>query len=281
MECIRRLWEADECIVLRCGECGFGFGVPFVGGDEQFYALIHEQKDYPSWRWDYDIAFSEAVRKFSGGRILDVGAGVGKFLRRLDSNWVCYACEASESTRRELEGAGVRVFRNLSDAAQAAARTFQIVTLFQVLEHIADFNILLEHCHRLLVNGGLIVITVPDCDAMIRQEQVTGCHDMPPNHINKWTPSTLTTVLDRAGFQAGQPIFEPASWRNLKASVHMRVMADALSKSSLTAQVYRIKSRTLRIGALACLGVPALVRMLPNTFELRRGGAFAMIGVSR
>ncbi|HLE63762.1 MAG TPA: hypothetical protein VI750_11500, partial [Pyrinomonadaceae bacterium] len=132
-----------------------------------------------------------------------------------------------------------------------------------------------------LVKGGLIVITVPDCDAMIQQEKLTGCHDMPPNHINKWTPSSLARVLDRAGFQARQAMFEPPSWRNLKASVHMRVMVDALSKESVAAQVYRIESRTLRIGALACLGVPALLRMLPNTLELRRGGAFAMIGVSR
>ncbi|HKZ01418.1 MAG TPA: hypothetical protein VJ180_04220, partial [Pyrinomonadaceae bacterium] len=119
-ECIRRLWEADECVVVRCRECGFGFGVPFVGGDEDFYALLHEQKDYPGWRWDYDVAVSEAVQKFSGGRILDVGAGVGRFLRRLDSSWERYACEASDSTRGELEAAGIRVFRNLSDAAQTA-----------------------------------------------------------------------------------------------------------------------------------------------------------------
>lgn len=280
-ECIRRLWQADECIVLRCGDCGFGFGVPFVSGDEDFYALLHENRDYPGWRWDYDVAFNEAVRKIKGGRILDIGAGAGVFLRQLDSNWECYAVEGSELTRRELEARGIRVFRNLSKVAAAEARTFQVITLFQVLEHVADFNVLLHECHRLLKNGGVIVITVPDGDAMIRQEKLTGCPDMPPNHINKWTPSSLMKVLNRTGFEAGQPIPEPASWRNLKASVHMKVMVDATSKASLAAQVYRIHNRTLRVAALSCLGVPALLRMLPKTIQLRKGGAFAMIGVAR
>lgn len=280
-ECIRRLWQSDDCIVLRCGDCGFGFGVPFISGDEDFYALLHEQKDYPRWRWDYDVAINKAIGKCNGGKILDVGAGVGVFLRRLDSNWLCYAIEGSDSTRQELEAAGIGVFHHLSEAAQAQAGTFQVVTLFQVLEHIADFNTLLQHCRRLLATGGLIVVTVPDGDAMIRQEKLTGSHDMPPNHINKWTPSSLAMVLERARFDVGQPIFEPASWRNLKAAVHMRVKVDAVSTRSVTAQVYRIKNRAIRIAALSCLGVPALLRMLPNTVQLRRGGAFAMIGVSR
>src|ERR1700687_5889917 len=76
-ECISRLWQTADCVIHRCPECGFGFGFPFVGGDEEFYGLLHEQKDYPAWRWDYDVAMTHAVARFDGGRILDVGAGVG------------------------------------------------------------------------------------------------------------------------------------------------------------------------------------------------------------
>ena len=44
VKCIRRLWKGDESVILRCGSCGFGFGHPFVGGDEEFYRILHEQK---------------------------------------------------------------------------------------------------------------------------------------------------------------------------------------------------------------------------------------------
>lgn len=278
---INGLWQGSECRIYRCGDCGFGFGFPFVGGDEEFYGILHEQRGYPDWRWDYDVAIAEAVKKFDGGKILDVGAGVGMFLRGLDGSWECYAVEGSEVTRRELEASGIRVFRDLSDSAQPNAERFQVVTLFQVLEHIAEFKLLLKQCRDLLAPGGRLVVTVPDGDAMIRQERVTGCHDMPPNHINKWTPESLSRVLRRTGLECSQPIFEPASWSNLKANLHMRVSADALDHNSLTAQAYRIRNKRLRTVALSLLGGPALLRMLPHGHQLRLGGAFAMVGVAQ
>ena len=280
-DCIGALWKGDDCAIHRCDQCGFAFGHPFVGGDGEFYRILHEQKDYPAWRWDYDVAIREAVGKFDGGRVLDIGAGVGVFLRGLGSTWECYAAEGSELTRRELEASGIKVFRDLSDTARDHARTFQVVTLFQVLEHIADFEPLLRQCHELLAVGGRLVVTVPDGDAMIRQERLTGCPDMPPNHINKWTPDSLSRVLRRTGFDCGQPIHEPASWRNLKANLHMRVGADAAEPKSLAAQAYRIRNKPLRIAALSLLGGPALFRMLPHCRQLRLGGAFAMIGSTR
>jgi SAM-dependent methyltransferase len=277
-KCIRGLWHGDQCTVFRCTDCGFAFGHPFVGGDEEFYSILHEQKDYPGWRWDYDVAIKEAVEKFDGGRVLDIGAGVGKFLLGLGSGWERQAVERSETTRLELEASGITVFRDLPEAAGSQAGTFQVVTLFQVLEHIAEFDLVLKQCRELLVRGGRLVVTVPDGDAMIRQERITGCHDMPPNHINKWTPDSLARVLTRSGFECSSPVYEPSSWNSLKANLHLRVTADATNQNSLAAQAYRIRNRPLRIGALSLLAGPALLRMLPHSRHLWSGGAFAMVG---
>lgn len=277
-DCINRLWNGRECVVLRCEACGFAFGQPFVGGDEEFYSILLEQKVYPPWRWDYDVALAEAVSRFEGGKVLDVGAGVGLFLRKLGSTWQCFAVESCETTRGELETSGLGVFRDLAAAAETHAGTFQVITLFQVLEHIAEFNLVLSQCHQLLAPGGRIVITVPDGEAMIRQERLTGCHDMPPNHIGKWTPESLARTLRQTGFSFGNPIYEPPSWTNFKANLHLRVSADAAKPRSFAAQAYRVRRRPLRIVALSLLGGPALLRMLPHCRQLRSGGAFAMIG---
>lgn len=279
--CIRRLWQGDDCVILRCRQCGFAFGHPFVGGDEEFYSILHEQKGYPTWRWDYDIATRVASNKFGGGRILEIGAGVGNFLKHLGPEWQRYAVEASDSNRKELEEAGIQVFRDLSEAAKTEAGTFQLIVLFQVLEHISQFQTLLQDCHRLLHPGGSIIITVPDGDAMIRQEQLTGCPDMPPNHINKWTPHSLALALSKAGFEPGEAINEQPSWQNLKMSLYMRVGTDATRPHSIAAQVYRISNKPLRQSLLACLGLPALLRLLPSVRQLRQGGAFAIVAEAR
>jgi SAM-dependent methyltransferase len=280
VESIRQLWDRDTCDVLRCPVCKFAFGLPFVGGDEEFYSILHEQRGYPKWRWDYDVAINEALSCVKPGRVLDIGAGAGVFLRSLSTEWERYAMEGSEFTRTELEKSGIHVFRDLSEAVGREAGTFQVITLFQVLEHIAEFYDLLGRCRQLLCDGGQIVVTVPDGDAMIRQERLTGCPDMPPNHINKWSPESLTRALRNTGFQAGRVIHEPSSWRNLESSIHMKLMADAAKGCAAAAQVYRIQNKRLRIMGLACLAVPTLLKMLPQITQLRRGGAFAMIGIA-
>jgi len=276
---IQKLWDGSDCDILRCPDCQFAFAYPFVGGDEEFYSILHEQKGYPSWRWDYDIAIREAMTSFPKGKVLDIGAGAGMFLQGLDDNWLCYAVEGSELTRKPLESAGIKVFRDLSQAAQSEAGSFQVITLFQVLEHISEFRQVLDPCRQLLAKGGRLVITVPDGEAMIRQEKLTGCPDMPPNHVNKWTPDSLSRALLEAGFTPNLPIFEPPSWRNFTSSLYLRVLTDATNPNSLAAQVYRIPNKKVRIPLLALLGISAIPRLLPSLHKLRDGGSFAMIGI--
>jgi SAM-dependent methyltransferase len=278
-DCIDRLWQGKDCFVLQCDHCGFGFGYPFVGGDENFYDVLLAEKSYPRWRWDYDVAVSEAMGKYSGGKVLDIGAGLGVFLRRLGSNWEKHAVEGSEITRGELEESGIKVFRDLSEVARTDAGTFQVITLFQVLEHIADFDSILKHCYELLAIGGRLVITVPDGEAMIRQESMTGCPDMPPNHISKWTPGSLGRVLTRIGFECGAPMLEPYSLKNFRANLHMRVATDATEEGTLAGKVYRITNHKMRIALLSALALPALLRMLPYGRRLMAGGAFAIVAV--
>jgi SAM-dependent methyltransferase len=267
-------------VILRCPECGFTFGYPFVGGDEEFYSILHEQKDYPAWRWDFDLALNRVLNGTSG-RILEIGAGVGNFLKTLGRGWQRFAVEASESNRSELRALGIRVFSDLPEAVRMEAGLFQVVALFQVLEHIAEFKSILAECRKLLCPNGRIVITVPDAEAMIRQERLTGCADMPPNHINKFTPASLARALNDAGFSPGRPYFEPASWRNFRASLQMRVMADATNEHSLAAQVYRISNKRFRRPLLVLLGAPALLRMIASVRQLRAGGAFGIISMPK
>lgn len=274
---IHRLWKGDECIILQCPKCSFAFGYPFVGGDDEFYGILHEQKGYPSWRWDYDIALQEVIRSSHSGKILEIGAGEGVFLQKLPTGWLPYAMEGSETTRTGLEEKNINVFRDFSEIYSSNVRQFKVIAMFQVLEHIADFFTVLKECRSLLATDGKIVITVPDGEAMIRQEKITGCPDMPPCHINKWTPHSLSLALKDAGFTPQKIIFEPKSWFNFRSSLYLRVLADASKPKSLTAQVYRIQNKTLRILLLACLGFVALIKMIPYLEDLPKGGAFAII----
>jgi len=186
MKCVRRLWGGDSSAVYRCPKCRFGFGWPFVGGDEEFYGLMHEMAGYPGWRWDYDITIERVLSKFpGGGRVLDIGTGSGNFLKGIGSNWEKFATEGSETMRARLRADRITCFADNADAIAKARGTFDVVTMFQVLEHIAAFDSMLRDCHALLKAGGSLVVAVPFAEATFAQEELTGCADMTPNHINK------------------------------------------------------------------------------------------------
>ncbi len=275
---LTRLWRGDHCFIRRCQECGFGFADPFVGGDEEFYEVLHHHTGYPAWKWDYDVGLEQARAYPNGGAVLDVGAGSGQFLSRLDGTWSKHATEGSDITRAPLRKAGISVFNDLSDAVRIGAGTFELVTAFQVLEHLSQFQVVLAHCRQLLKPGGRLLIVVPDGDAMIRQEQVTGCADMPPNHVCKWTPSSLRLAMTNAEFTVGQTVEQPASLTALKGLLHLKLKADACETGSLAAQAYRLSSRPARAGVLGVLALGAAARMAPHIRHLPLSGAFAMVG---
>lgn len=281
--CLRRLWAEEGCSILRCPNCGFAFGHPFVGGDEEFYGILHEQMGYPGWRWDYDVACEIALPHFPhGGCILDIGAGSGVFLNWLGSDWAKHAVEGSDATREILRGSGITVHRSLEEAVESQFAAFDFITIFQVLEHLANFRSILSLCQRLLRPGGRLLITVPDGEAMIRQEKLTGCPDMPPSHINKWTPSSLELALSHAGLSLiGPAIPEPPGRSNIYKHLHLALIASAARPGSLAAVAYRIKQKRLRVPVLALVGAIMLPGLLPNWRELRSGGAFASLSIKR
>jgi SAM-dependent methyltransferase len=274
---IRKLWATDECVILRCDGCGFAFGQPLVAGDEEFYTILHEQRGYPSWRWDYDVANAHALGNLDGGKILDFGAGSGVFLKSLGPEWSCHAIESSATNCSTLRAAGIQVLADLESACQTQAGAFSAISMFQVLEHIADFRSVLLQCRRLISPSGVLIITVPDGDAMIRQTRLTGCHDMPPNHIAKWTQHSLYRALRDTGFTPQVVVKEPGSKNHLIGSIHLRLQAQATNPRSLAAHVYKVQNKRLRVALLALAAISALPPTLLHLRSLWEGGALAVV----
>jgi len=210
---IRRLWQGDTSKVYVCEACGFGFGWPHVGGDEEYYAILHEQAGYPQNRWEYELARGRILAAFpQGGSILDIGTGDGAFLTSFPASWNPFAMEGSDTTRHRLRAKGIDCIGSLDEAEAHKKESFQAVTMFQVLEHIADFGPILGGAFRMLVPGGLVAVSVPLASAMFVQEELTGCQDMTPNHINKWTPKALTLAMQAVGFECDEVTIQPANF---------------------------------------------------------------------
>lgn len=275
---IRRLWKQDVGYFLRCNACGFGFGYPFIGGDDEFYKIVHEQSDYPANRWEYDITINRFFKESPVAKILDIGAGAGYFLDKVNCQQK-FAMEGSETNRTLLREKGYHVLAEDNNLIEQNQNSFNYVTLFQVLEHISDFENILLTTNNLLAMQGRLIISVPDCDAMILQEKLTGYPDIFPNHINKWTPNSLELVLNKFGFKKEEVIYEPSSARKFFDSVHLKISHKATKIGTFASGIYKIKNKSIRILLLLFYSLVQLPPLIPYYKKLSGRGSFLLKAV--
>jgi 2-polyprenyl-3-methyl-5-hydroxy-6-metoxy-1,4-benzoquinol methylase len=142
------------------------------------------------------------------GRLLDVGCSSGYFLRRAERRgWDVHGLDpdprAVAYAMAEL-GLNVRC-GTLSDAG-LPADSFDVVTLWGVLEHLPDPAAQLRLANRVLRDGGELVVAVPYVRSLNRAVARLGRHDWDmlcePGHLYHFDRRTLTRLVTQADFRA-------------------------------------------------------------------------------
>lgn len=136
----------------------------------------------------------ELRRLPSPGRALDIGAAGGGNTRVLRAHgWQALALDYAESAT------GIAVARGV-DALRADARNLPVrsgscdlVTAFDVLEHVDEDYLVTAEITRVLRPGGTALIAVP-CDMAL-----WSAHDEAVGHVRRYTRSGLTEVVQKAG----------------------------------------------------------------------------------
>jgi 2-polyprenyl-3-methyl-5-hydroxy-6-metoxy-1,4-benzoquinol methylase len=117
--------------------------------------------------------------KNEGKSVLDFGAGTGDFLKVCKNNsWAVFGIEPSEEARGNAAKKGIHLKESLSDVTN---QKFDIITLWHVLEHVANLKSTVETLKNLLEPGGRIIVAVPNYksyDATFYKEHWAG-YDVP------------------------------------------------------------------------------------------------------
>jgi SAM-dependent methyltransferase len=141
----------------------------------------------------------------STGRVLDVGAGDGKFLhfmRRLG-----FEVQGTTTSRRSASAAHARfglsldISDNLNHLLQAAP--FDLVTYWHVYEHLQDPRGHAKQWPDLIRAGGFIIIEVPNArsiGARLCRAAWLGADEK--HHVNHQAPDLVLTTVREAGFEA-------------------------------------------------------------------------------
>jgi SAM-dependent methyltransferase len=224
--CKRSSWSGRDFALRRCPSCQFAF----VANPRLDYDALYDDDYYhgrgadPLLDYVEEVEHSETtVRKYEwqgicqlvssfvptgpATRWLDYGCGLGglvEFVRRrgmadavgFDQGW----------SMRQLQERGVP---HLSvDEIESTSGSFDVVTAIEVIEHTVDPVGELARMRTLLRPGGLLFLTTGNA-APYRDRLAAWRYVMPDIHVSFFEPPTLALALDKAGFDAEFPGYQP------------------------------------------------------------------------
>jgi SAM-dependent methyltransferase len=195
--------------LLRCPSCGLEHASPLIEGSADFYAaLSRSQAYYSRSRWEFSRA-----REFLDptDEILDVGCGDGHFLSLLPHK-VRQGVELNPEAAHAARSRGLDVRECTLESL--LENSVDVITLFQVLEHVADPVALLCTAGRVLRPGGKLLIAVPNNDAFIG-EAVHEPLNAPPHHPLRWTAAALEYLPTVLPFRLEALLREPLATEHL------------------------------------------------------------------
>lgn len=218
---IEKLWEKESCRFSSCSNCGLSFASPFVSGDSFFYTNIYDKTvEYPSWKWEFEITTNKlkaivSEDERSNLTLLEIGAGSGKFVKMLSESGLgvlnILTTEYSKAGKAKIEGMGVRCLeKDLWELGNdVGEKDFDFICMFQVLEHMDDFDRVFSSLSELSNNDAHLFIAVP---SNVHREffEKLGCiEDVPPTHISRWSYDSFKYAGEKYGWDLLEHQVEP------------------------------------------------------------------------
>lgn len=205
----------ETFLIKICKVCGLGITSPRPGNED--LSGYYQSDDYISHSGNssgiigslYLIARKFTLRwkkslienYYQTGNLLDYGCGTGEFLEGMQrAGWDVSGVEPSQIARtKSIALLGKPVENSLENLS---SKNFNIITLWHVLEHVSDLQMLLQKLHALLHKDGIIFIAVPNYESAdaVHYKQHWAGYDV-PRHLWHFSKKSMTTLLEQNGFR--------------------------------------------------------------------------------
>lgn len=137
-----------------------------------------------------------------GRKVLDVGCGDGRRVTwLLDYGFKVYGTDISENALRIARRNGLETFCGDLKEARYPSKFFDIIIFSQVFEHIHKPQETLVECYRILKDGGIIIIDVPNIESVLNKIYKKYWFPLEvPRHLYHFSKITLSRFLKDSGF---------------------------------------------------------------------------------
>ena len=206
----------EDFEIAKCGQCGLLFTEPRPNPNE--IGKYYQSQDYYSHQQNkkgfipkiYEKVKSINVRNkvamaiegLQEGKLLDIGCGVGDFLAEIKKNkWDIMGIEPSDEAKAIAKTRIGFTPLDPSETTTLQDHSFDVITMWHVLEHVEDLKKQLEELHRLLKPEGRLIIAIPnycayDCEYY---KDKWAAWDV-PRHLNHFSPECLESIIKAQGF---------------------------------------------------------------------------------
>ena len=208
--------SGDETLidqVVKCKHCGLIYINPRIkadliiqgyseGADEAFVSqAAGREKTFARC-----LDFLEKHTNAKCGKILDIGAANGSFLSvakkrgwdvaGVEPNvWLCQWAKK----HYQLDIKPTTIFEQ-----KYPDNSFNVVTLWDVLEHVPDPTLVLKECNRILKKEGILIINYPDIGTWISKLLQRKWVFLLSVHLYYFTSTTIRNILNKTGFSVAR-----------------------------------------------------------------------------
>ncbi len=207
---IEFLEKVKKYKIYHCLSCDLFFSDSEMSSDRKWYEEVLVDKTamvLPQvWlKWQKKIYGRFLERKHHAQSLLDVGCGDGEFIKKaqergykvtgIDLNRILIS-KIKEKYNLEVYPVNFKEF-----VEEFPQRTFDVITFFEVLEHMSNPGKFFDLIKSKLKNNGYVALSVPNRDRFRFGPKKFPEWDSPPHHFTWWNVDSLEKLLAINGFK--------------------------------------------------------------------------------
>ena len=145
----------------------------------------------------------ERTTGIKNGDLLDIGSGTGYFAAEMkNANWQVEGLEPDADARKVAKEVNSIQLSSSDNFYQLQEQSFDVITLWHVLEHVHDLKNYIGQIKKLLKEKGRLFVAVPNyqsLDAEVYKEFWAG-YDV-PRHLYHFTPNSMKHLMESEGLK--------------------------------------------------------------------------------
>lgn len=183
---------------------------PLLLDDNTGERMVPEISDEPTF-WEHAYRYAFASRFVTGKRVLDIACGEGyggAALQRAGAEHVIGVDVSAEVCLHARTKYGLDTRLGSAEQIPLPDTSVDVVVSFETIEHVANPNLFLDECVRVLVPGGMLIISTPNKDIYGRVSSIPN-----PHHCSEMTEEEFEFAVGSrfrtSQFYTQRPTFAP------------------------------------------------------------------------